>query len=135
MSREPIDTAALEAAVRDMLIALRVDDDPETVGTPARVAEFWSNQLISGYRADPAALFNDAIEDKSGTIVSLIESSFTACAPITWYRFSGTWTLPMNLMAESLDLAVWKNWLRRCRGSLFARGVDGVNRRHADDSP
>ena len=89
MSREPIDTAALEAAVRDMLIALRVDDDPETVGTPARVAEFWSNQLISGYRADPAALFNDAIEDKSGTIVSLIEIPFHGVCPHHLVPFFG----------------------------------------------
>ena len=89
MSTEPIDTAALQASVQEMLVALRVQDDPETNGTPARVAEFWSNQLISGYQGDPASLFRDAIDDQSGTIVSLIEIPFHGVCPHHLVPFFG----------------------------------------------
>ncbi|MEE2755946.1 MAG: GTP cyclohydrolase I [Myxococcota bacterium] len=73
--------SALEQSIADMLEALGVTDNPEIVGTPSRVAEFWRENLLSGYETDPASLFLDYIEDTNGAIVSLLGIPFHGVCP------------------------------------------------------
>ncbi len=57
----PVNGEQIEAAVEDILIA--VGEDPRReglLGTPDRVARAYE-ELLSGYRADPAALINNAL--------------------------------------------------------------------------
>jgi GTP cyclohydrolase I len=51
----------VESLIRELLIEIGEDPDREGLAaTPRRVAKAWE-YLTSGYRADPAALINDAI--------------------------------------------------------------------------
>lgn len=59
----PINCEQIEAATEDILVA--VGEDPQReglLGTPARVARAYE-ELLSGYRTDPAALLNNALFD------------------------------------------------------------------------
>lgn len=59
----PVDHRAIEAATVDILSA--VGEDPSREGlikTPNRVARMY-DELLSGYRTDPAQLINDALFD------------------------------------------------------------------------
>jgi GTP cyclohydrolase I len=53
---------ALQAAIRDLLAAGGLDlDDADLRGTPARVAELWRGQFLSGYAMDPAAILGEPV--------------------------------------------------------------------------
>jgi GTP cyclohydrolase IA len=58
---EKVDRARAERAVREFLLALGRDPDGEAElqGTPARVVEAYSNELLSGYGVDVKALLLD----------------------------------------------------------------------------
>jgi GTP cyclohydrolase I len=59
----PVDQSRIEAATRDILEA--VGDDPNRDGllrTPNRIARMYE-ELLAGYRIDPAKLINDALFD------------------------------------------------------------------------
>jgi len=63
LARPPVDQAAIQEAVKQILGA--VGEDPEREGllnTPKRVAGAYT-ELLSGYRIDPAELVNNAIFD------------------------------------------------------------------------
>ena len=63
LDAEPVDEAAVERAVSQMLGA--IGEDPERQGlvdTPRRVARAYS-ELVSGYTTDPVELVNNAIFD------------------------------------------------------------------------
>ena len=55
------DRARAERAVREFLLALGRDPDadPELAGTPARVVEAYSHELLSGYDVDVKALLSE----------------------------------------------------------------------------
>lgn len=58
---EKLDSAAIEQATRDMLVAF--GEDPEREGlarTPQRVARMYA-ELLAGYRTDPESVVNGAI--------------------------------------------------------------------------
>lgn len=56
-----MDTANIETAVRNLLLAVGEDPDREGLErTPERVARAYE-ELLSGYRTDPVALVNDAL--------------------------------------------------------------------------
>ena len=58
---EKLDSAAIEKATRDMLVAF--GEDPEREGlvrTPQRVARMYA-ELLAGYRTDPGSVVNGAI--------------------------------------------------------------------------
>ncbi|MFO7323816.1 MAG: GTP cyclohydrolase I FolE [Chloroflexota bacterium] len=72
----PVDTAAVEDATRQLLVA--VGEDPLREGlanTPRRVARAYE-ELLAGYRTDPVALVNDAlfnVEQSDMVVVSDID--------------------------------------------------------------
>jgi GTP cyclohydrolase I len=72
----PVNHERIEAATRELLVAIGEDPDREGLkGTPRRVAEAMTF-LTSGYRADPEKLINGAIftqETNSMVIVKNIE--------------------------------------------------------------
>jgi GTP cyclohydrolase I len=58
-----IDEAAIQQAVRQMLVAFGENPDREgLLRTPERVARMY-HELLAGYRQDPLALINDAVFD------------------------------------------------------------------------
>jgi len=60
---EPMDTEAIEGAIKDILNAIGEDSDREgLIRTPHRVAKSYK-ELLSGYRMDPRELINEAIFD------------------------------------------------------------------------
>jgi len=59
----PVDHPRIETAVRDILVSVGEDVEREgLIGTPNRVARAY-DELLSGYRTDPAALLNNALFD------------------------------------------------------------------------
>ncbi|MBK8136270.1 MAG: GTP cyclohydrolase I FolE [Chloroflexi bacterium] len=59
----PVDTDAIEDATRAVLTAVGENPDREGLArTPVRVAKAFT-EMLSGYRADPQALINDALFD------------------------------------------------------------------------
>jgi len=59
----PVDHPRIESAVRDILVGVGEDIEREgLIDTPRRVARAY-DELLSGYRTDPAALLNNALFD------------------------------------------------------------------------
>ena len=74
---ESIDTDAIAAAIRDILVAIGEDPDREgLVETPARVARLYA-ELFDGLRQDPAAILGSVFhEDEHREIVMVKDISF-----------------------------------------------------------
>src|SRR5205807_1886776 len=67
--REPVDLARIEAAVREILLA--IGEDPEREGlleTPQRVARMYE-ELFSGLRKDPAVVLRKTFTEKYDEMV------------------------------------------------------------------
>lgn len=80
----------IEAAVTALLDALDVPgDDPELVGTPARVAQLWLDNLTAGYAADPAEILADRIPDTSGVVVTVTDVPFHGICPHHLLPYTG----------------------------------------------
>lgn len=79
----PIDKAAaaqhLEAFLR--AVGAPIDVDPEMRGTGARVAEAWVEELLVGYRADPAAILAEGTESSAKGLVVLADIPATTMCP------------------------------------------------------
>jgi len=59
----PVDHARIEAAIKNVLLGVGEDVEREgLIDTPRRVARAY-DELLSGYRTDPAALLNNALFD------------------------------------------------------------------------
>ncbi|MFY3746255.1 GTP cyclohydrolase I FolE [Anaeromyxobacter sp. Red801] len=76
--------AAAEATAR-LLDALglppEVRASPELAGTPRRVAEAWLEDLVDGYRAEPAEVLADAMPSASRALVTLTGIDFHSVCP------------------------------------------------------
>lgn len=70
-------------AVEELLRALGadVDGDPELAGTPERVAEAWSEDLLAGYREDPAVILADATASSAPGLVVVTGIAVTTVCP------------------------------------------------------
>lgn len=81
MPDDPTDEAA--RAVRAFLhaLALPVDDDPELRDTPARVARAFADELLDGYRRDPAAALAGALPSASRDLVALRGVRYVSVCP------------------------------------------------------
>jgi GTP cyclohydrolase I len=80
----PVDRARAERAVREFLLALGQDPDrdAELHGTPARVVEAYSSDLLSGYDVDVPALLSDGQAISEGTLSGLVALSGIAVSTI-----------------------------------------------------
>lgn len=76
-------------AIAHFLDALGHRDHPETEGTPARVAEFWQSQLLSGHAQDPAEVLGPRIPVDQPTIVTLTRIPFHGVCPHHLVPFFG----------------------------------------------
>lgn len=76
-------------AIAQFLQALQVDDDPETVGTPERVARMWHNKLLSGYEEKPEDILGERIPDRSGCVLSIQRIPFHGVCPHHLVPFFG----------------------------------------------
>lgn len=72
---------SVEDQIAGLLAALGVADDPETAGTPARVAALWRENLLSGYAIDPAAALADPLDDPYGARVQVTGLPFHTVCP------------------------------------------------------
>lgn len=69
-------------AIGQLLAALGLDAaDPELRDTPARVAELWRDNLLSGYRENPAAVLAERIPDTAGATVTVTHLPFHTVCP------------------------------------------------------
>jgi GTP cyclohydrolase I len=70
----PVDRARAEQAIVAFLEAMgrRPDRDPELAGTPARVVEAWSRDLIDGYEVDVEGLLTRESSTAPGTAAGLV---------------------------------------------------------------
>lgn len=77
--------AAVASAVADFLQALgipsRVRSAPDVAGTPRRVAEAWLEDLVDGYRQDPAAILGETMPKKGRDLVAVSGIDFHAVCP------------------------------------------------------
>ncbi len=78
------------AQVAGWLQALGVDGAPETERTPERVAELWSQNLLSGYGRDPARVLAERIQDTGGARVELAGIPFHGVCPHHLLPYFGT---------------------------------------------
>lgn len=81
MRDDPTDEAA--RAVRAFLqaLSLPVDDDPELRDTPARVARAFADELLDGYRRDPAQALAGALPSASRDLVALRGIRYVSVCP------------------------------------------------------
>lgn len=80
----PVDRARAERAVREFLLALGQDPDrdAELRGTPARVVEAYSNELLSGYDVDVPTLLAEGQAISENTSSGLVALSGIAVSTI-----------------------------------------------------
>jgi GTP cyclohydrolase I len=68
------DRQAAERAIADFLRALGHEPTGELAGTPALVAQAWTDELLAGYRLDPAGILGEGfvpIEPSQASLVAL----------------------------------------------------------------
>jgi len=70
-------------AVRELLRGLGVDleADPELHGTPERVARVWRDELLAGYRSDPAQVLTEALATEDRGMVLVTGVAYTSVCP------------------------------------------------------
>lgn len=68
-----MDRAAAAAAIEAFLRALGHPVEGELVGTGERVASLYADELLDGYRLDPAAVLRDTIAVPEGAPLVLVE--------------------------------------------------------------
>ncbi len=80
MKPAPPDTAR---AVRDFLDSLGVDreGDPELRGTPERVARAWRDELLAGYRVEPAEVLADTLASAERGMVLVTHIAYASVCP------------------------------------------------------
>lgn len=69
MPRRSFDAPAFEAAVRALVKACGVDDEPHMRGTAERVRALWQDRLLSGYGQDLAAVLGEGFADPRTDVV------------------------------------------------------------------
>src|SRR5215203_1996558 len=73
---DPVDHARIEAAVREILLAVGEDPDREGLQeTPARVARMYA-ELFSGLRKDPSTLLKKTFTEKYDEMVVVKDIGF-----------------------------------------------------------
>jgi GTP cyclohydrolase I len=73
-ARPAADTGAAERAIADLLDAVVPPSErgaADLVDTPSRVAEAWRDDLLDGYRCDPAAVLADAMPARGQGLVAI----------------------------------------------------------------
>lgn len=80
---DPPDLERAARAVEEMLEALGapVGEDPELVGTGRRVAEAFAEDLLAGYRMDPAEILSAATATEAPGLVILRDLPITTTCP------------------------------------------------------
>jgi GTP cyclohydrolase I len=106
-----------ETAVASFLRALHLEKEPETLGTPQRVAQMWSENLLSGYQQTAAAVLQNTIDDTSGTVVALESIPFHSVCPHHLVPFFGT----VDLCYEPSDRIIGLGSLEKLVTTLSRR--------------
>jgi GTP cyclohydrolase I len=83
--RQPSTPAALTRAAAGFLEALGLPDEvrlgPDLRGTPARVAEAWREDLLDGYRRDPAVILGETMPSTGRGLVAVTAIDFHSVCP------------------------------------------------------
>jgi GTP cyclohydrolase IA len=79
----PARGAAAEAVARllDAVVPAAERGAPDLAGTPERVAEAWSEDLLDGYGVDPAELLRDAMPARGRDLVAVTGIDFHSMCP------------------------------------------------------
>jgi GTP cyclohydrolase IA len=86
---QPVDLARIEAAVREILIAVGEDPDREgLLETPARVARMYA-EIFSGLHTDPAIHLQKLFTQKHDEMVIVKDIEFSSCCEHHLLPFSG----------------------------------------------
>jgi GTP cyclohydrolase I len=81
-SAQPRDEAAAAVArFLDAVLPAVERGNPELRGTPERVAEAWIDELMDGYRQDPAALLAEAMPARARGLVAVVGIDFHSMCP------------------------------------------------------
>lgn len=76
------DHAAAARAMRDFISALGLpEEQPELEGTPERVARAYIDELLDGYRLDPAQLLTEALPSSGHDLVAVRGLHFASVCP------------------------------------------------------
>lgn len=79
----PPDRAAAALALRQFLLALGVpvDSEVELQGTPERAAGAFCDELLDGYRHDPAEVLADALPTREDAMVAVTNIQYVSVCP------------------------------------------------------
>jgi GTP cyclohydrolase I len=72
---------AVEAFLDALGLPREVRAAPDLAGTPRRVAEAWTEDLLDGYRQDPAAILADSMPATSRALVAVTGIDFHSMCP------------------------------------------------------
>lgn len=76
-----MDDAARSMRAFLLALGLPVDDDPELAGTPERVARAFRDELLDGYRRDPAAALSAALPSTETGLVVVTGVRYASVCP------------------------------------------------------
>lgn len=86
----PCDSAKVQAGVRLMLEGLGLDPShPELQETPARVAQAWRDEFLSGYNQSPEAPLKERFPNEGGGPVMVTQLRFVSVCPHHLLPYSG----------------------------------------------
>jgi GTP cyclohydrolase I len=128
------DLKAMADAIEAFLSASGAELDRETLGTPARVAKAWAEDLLDGYAHDPVALLKSSLvpAPKKGELVIVSRLAFHSMCPHHLLPYQGLATVGyvaaghlvgFGKIAEALDALSHRLILQE---SLVVRLCDAV---------
>lgn len=107
------------AAQKAWLTALNLDQDPETIGTPERVTEFWMSKLLSGYQEDPKVAMGEPLRASSDSIVCVRNIPFHSVCPHHLVPFFGTVDIAFEPTEKLLGLGRFERLVAACSRRLI----------------
>ncbi len=108
----------LENSIAAFLHALGRADDPETQGTPDRVAEFWRERLVSGYDDDVETVLAERIPESSTAVVTLSGIPFHGVCPHHLVPYFGEVHLAYQPAGEIVGLGALERLVAACSRRL-----------------
>ena len=101
------------------LEALRLHEDPETLGTPERVWHFWQEKLVSGYQCSPTEALGPPLQTQTDALVCIESIPFHSMCPHHLVPYFGTVDICYDPADMILGLGRFEPFIQVCSRRLI----------------